>query len=664
MGKESYSLTWLHKYTSFIKNGQKPNVTYVLNWTRITVFQKKCLFILLTFGIFLMIHSSNWTCLFASMRLEEGNPCKIHKLDPWDKSLKEYLQEPPPIICSKHVSLMYVDQIGYLQLNHSATRLYNLTALSCVYHIIHRVDGDKKINMDKTGLPFEPPIFIPGRLFRIVCKNSGTQIIYDYVHVNIMWNESQSRENHIGKETDEQLSIIFLGIDSASRSHALRKLPKSYKYLTEQLNAYDFKGYMKVGLNSFPNMFPLLTGENSADHPLATYLREYLDNQPFLWYEKAMARYSTLWSEDRPHISTFIFNKGGFKKSPVDYYYRPYSLALDEIPPVIVDPLGKSTLHCYGNEDHYNLQIEYFKTFVKKYTTRLKFGFLWNNQMGHESFLSLGHADKPLFELLRWLKTNDHLKRSILIVGSDHGFRMGGPSTTYIGRLENNMPFLTIHIPDFLKSRYPWLHENLQYNTDKLISSYDLYETMKDVVFKKFLQIKSPIRNGDINRRSLFGRIPKQRTCKDAGIPVQFCSCYDNKVANTSLPVVKMLALYTVNYINQILFNRTNLCSKLTLKNISEARVIYIAKGDNSPGLFDWLFGSKRDDSGRYQLMLYTRPNNGLIEVMIDYKTISNNDSKIMIIGNPIRANKYGNQSHCVSNNTLLREYCFCSDQL
>jgi hypothetical protein len=125
-----------------------------------------------------------------------------------------------------------------------------------------------------------------------------------------------------------------------------------------------------------------------------------------------------------------------------------------------------------------------------------------------------------------------------------------------------------------------------------------------------------------------------------------------------------MLALYTVNYINQILFNRTNLCSKLTLKNISEARVIYIAKGDNSPELFDLLFGSKRDDSGRYQLMLYTRPNNGLFEVMIDYKTISNNDSKIMIIGNPIRANKYGNQSHCVSNNTLLKEYCFCSDQL
>jgi hypothetical protein len=57
--------------------------------------------------------------------------------------------------------------------------------------------------------------------------------------------------------------------------------------------------------------------------------------------------------------------------------------------------------------------------------------------------------------------------------------------------------------------------------------------------------------------------------------------------------------------------------ASITLKNISEARVIYIAKGDNSPGLFDWLFGSKRDDSGRYQLMLYTRPNNGLIEVMI-----------------------------------------------
>jgi hypothetical protein len=60
------------------------------------------------------------------------------------------------------------------------------------------------------------------------------------------------------------------------------------------------------------------------------------------------------------------------------------------------------------------------------------------------------------------------------------------------------------------------------------------------------------------------------------------------------------------------------------------------------------LFGSKRDDSGRYQLMLYTRPNNGLIEVMIDYRTISNNDSKIMIIGNPIRANKYDQNRNSV----------------
>ena len=36
-----------------------------------------------------------------------------------------------------------------------------------------------------------------------------------------------------------------------SLSHELRNLQKSHKYLNETLGAYDFKGYMKVGSNTF-----------------------------------------------------------------------------------------------------------------------------------------------------------------------------------------------------------------------------------------------------------------------------------------------------------------------------------------------------------------------------------------------------------------------------
>lgn len=606
---------------------------------------------------------------FGDVYHTQEKPCTLHKLNPWDNILTQYLIQPEPIKCSNKCSIMFVDENGYLQYNNSAISHYSLTSLKCVYHMIHRVDGDLKFTLQK-GITFEPPIFIYNRIFRVVCKNKMATV-YDFVHTNIVWNASQAREDEIGFETDNNLSVIYVGLDSVSRSHALRSLPKSYKYLTESLDAYDFRGYMKVGLNSFPNQIPLLTGEEHYTFHMENIVKSYLDGMPFIWKEPSTKHHVTLHAEDRPDISTMNYLKSGFRKPPVDYYYRPFTLAMDQTEPIIMDHLGKSTWHCYGNKDHFLLQIEFLKKYLTKYTKRLKFAYFWNNQIGHEDFISLGRGDQPLYELLQWLKSNGHLDRSVLIIGSDHGFRLGGASTTYIGRIENNMPFLMVYIPDVLKKKYPWLHRNLKYNTEKLTSAFDVHETMMSVINGNVSDNVSKQVYRSRTSRSLFQKIPEMRTCADAGIPDLYCTCYDSNPISTSHPVVLSLGNYAVQQLNSMLQNYHNVCRKLSLHNVTEARVMYIAEGDGDnahierkPGFFQRLLGNTEiDDSGRYVLIVYTKPNYGQLEIMVDYEKQASDgiENKMTMIGEPIRINRYGNQSHCIDDATL-RQYCLCFD--
>lgn len=643
---------------------------YCFRCLTMKLIRRKYFLLLILLTIPLVVYFLNPVPGVVSIFRSKGKPCKLHELDPWDRTLSQYLKTPQPIQCAQKYSLFFVDQNGYLQFNKTAVSQYSISSLKCMYHVIDRVDGDQDIRL-RPGIAFEPPVFVNNRVFRVICNTVDLKTVYDFVHFNIMWNESKSREESVAYETDTKLSVLYLGLDSASRSHALRKLPKSYKYLKEQLGAYDFKGYMKVGLNSFPNQIPLLTGEEHYKYPMENLLRTHLDEMPFIWKEKPMEHYMTLHSEDRPDISTMNYLKSGFRKSPVDYYYRPFSLAMDQIEPLIIEPLGKSTWHCYGNKDHFLLQIDYLKRFLTKYTKRLKFSFLWNNQIGHEDFISLGRGDQPLFELLQWLKSHGHLDRSVLIVGSDHGFRLGGASTTYVGRIENNMPFLMIYVPEKLKSNYPWLPRNLRYNTERLITPFDVHETMMDVIYSRF--VKTSVRDVQKSRtsRSLFSKIPEARTCADAGIPAQYCTCYDSSSVSTSHPVVIRLGKFAVQHLNLMLHDYQSVCRELVLKNVTEAKVMYIAEGDEDnshierhPGFFKRLQGiTETNESGRYVLMLYTKPNNGLIEIMIDYEkqAADGTNNKMTVIGEPVRVNKYGNQSHCINDSTL-RQYCLCFD--
>lgn len=608
--------------------------------------------------------------------------CEIPKLDPWDASVLKYTSKKSETIrCPVAFNLMFVNDNGVLHFNKSALRYYALERknLICGYQILKRTSGDTEVKF-QSKKELAPPAFINGTYFRVSCKIKE-RTVYDFLHFNPFWIEDATRDNEIGLETNDQYSILLIGIDSVSHSQALREIPKSYKYLKDTLGAINFKGYMKVGSNTFPNLIPLLTGMSHGSFPLVNNRLSYCDSMPLLWNEKALKRYATLYSEDRSDISTFNSLKSGFYLSPTDFYYRPYNMGMNLFTPVIMNPIGVPddkvawAYPCYANTNNFTIQVDHFKGFLNRYKGKLKFSFFWANA-AHEAFGLLQPLDDKFLELLQWMKTRGHLERAVVAVISDHGQRLGELAETYIGRLEGHFPFLNLIVPQIVKDRYPWIHRNLLLNSDKLTTHFDTHKTVIDIANGDFIDTVPPVSNRLV-ARNLFSPIPEARTCADAGIPTNFCKCEgEGKVISIEDELLKPLASYAVSQLNSALSNHTDICRNLILSNITEARVHSICSKPEKPiktgiGLLDaFLTHNMAWDSEtcgvikRYKIVFHTLPSKGVFEVMVEYndRTEEGRNSSLSLVGDISRVDRYGYQSHCIKDNALLVQYCYCKD--
>ena len=256
--------------------------------------------------------------------------CIIPKLDPYDSSIMKFVWDPEPLLCDKVPSLMFVDAGGLLQLNSSSIPYYDvdISKLKCEYRICSRHIDDDHVTFS-SAVPFTPPVYIGSDFFSVACMDSHGNPVYERLLTNIALNTTQSKKSVL-QESDNHLSVIMFGLDSVSRSCTIRKLPKTFKFLTETLGAYDFKGHMKVGENTLPNLVPLLTGRRvwSDELPITDYAHQPYDSFPFIWNNFSEAGYITIFAEDMPEISTFNYLTKGFIHPPADHYMRPYWIAM------------------------------------------------------------------------------------------------------------------------------------------------------------------------------------------------------------------------------------------------------------------------------------------------------------------------------------------------
>lgn len=88
--------------------------------------------------------------------------------------------------------------------------------------------------------------------------------------------------------TSPHFNVLMYGFDSLSRNAFMRKLPKSYKYLTDELNGDVLQGYNIVGDGTPQALIPLLTGYTELELPETR--KRYHNSQP-------VNIYPMIWNE-------------------------------------------------------------------------------------------------------------------------------------------------------------------------------------------------------------------------------------------------------------------------------------------------------------------------------------------------------------------------------
>jgi hypothetical protein len=299
------------------------------------------------------------------------------------------------------------------------------------------------------------------------------------------------------------------------------------------------------------------------------------------------------------------------------------------------------------NEEPNSNKPYFFLNFLTEYT--------------HDNFAIPSYIDQEFKEMIENFDKLGYLDNTLLFIFSDHGSRLSSYAyQTDAGMMEKNLPFVSIRLPKILwNSQY---QTNLLENKNKLVTAFDIFQTLRHFYHLNGNYSKELDRNqfklNDKNVRqlrgiSLFEEIPINRSCNDAFIPVNFCSCNSETIVNEV--EFKSLSNFTFNevsnfiikYINNLNEKFRNICELFYLHSIHRVRKLVFP---NQKNLF--------------QFVLIVSPGDAWFQIVIKLNQSQNNtDKPFSVFGKVVRESPYGNQSHCIEN-WYLKNYCYCKDLL
>ncbi|KAK0087881.1 hypothetical protein PV325_013870 [Microctonus aethiopoides] len=457
------------------------------------------------------------------------------------------------------------------------------------------------------------------------------------------------------------LNVLMFGFDSLSRNTFIRKLPKTYGYLTKNLNVQVLEGYNIIGDGTPQALIPILTGKIELELP-ETRKRmgakaNYVDVYPMIWKKFKDSGYITGFMEDVAHIGTFTYRLKGFKEQPTDHYMRSYYLA--------AAPYFKnSKKFCMGGIPRHKVMMNYITNIFDTYRDNPKFVFGFHGELSHDSYNDIGAADDDLNDWIKQLQDHGHLNNTLLILMSDHGHRFADIRNTLAGKQEERLPFFSFVFPSWFKQVHPKAYANIVYNIKRLSTPFDIHKTLESI-----LKMETPMQ-GDTSQRdiSLFNEIPSYRTCADAFIEPHWCACLSWQEMSTTDPIIIAAANSFINFLNSYTEEHRNICHVLHL-----GQIIWSAKLIPTKGLLTFkksgdLDGFMGDFSAKtafshetYQIKVKTQPGEGLFEASIEYDVTKNIFN--IKISDVSRINKYGSQARCVENDFFhLRKYCNCKN--
>uniref|UniRef100_A0A1A9X438 DUF229 domain-containing protein n=1 Tax=Glossina brevipalpis TaxID=37001 RepID=A0A1A9X438_9MUSC len=485
-------------------------------------------------------------------------------------------------------------------------------------------------------------------------------------------------------------NILMYGYDSLSHNAVIRKLPKTYNYLTNVLDSIILKSYNIVGDGTPQALIPILTGFTELELPDT---RKRISNTlmvdevyPFIWNDYKQQGYVTSFNEDAPHIGTFTYRLNGFKKQPVHHYLRTFYLESNNI--------LFSKDYCISHQPNHLVMMDYTKNFMIKYSDTPRFVFSFHASLSHGSINLIQAADDDMVTWLEKLKQKQLLENTILIFMSDHGNRFQEVRNTLQGKQEERLPFFSFAFPDSFKKRFPREYANFVKNSERLTTPFDIHATLAHILelqsmkesstssfdesfYDDFLKSKKPVAalksklsNLAKNRaKSLFKPLPQNRSCAEAYIEPHWCACLNWKPLNLNVSANMGTALRAadtiLNVINKATETFRSYCNVLQLKHINWAMhlrphndLLAFKKSSDIDGFLPDLNNGNSEINNE----IVVTPGDSLFEASVSHNLNSlAMQSKLSDIS---RVNKYGSQANCIyERNPELRKYCYCKKQ-
>nr|XP_034184606.1 uncharacterized protein LOC117606349 [Osmia lignaria] len=605
-----------------------------------------------------LIHISQLIKESDQPSVREGDvACKLPHLDVSNPEITKFLHDVPPLSCTPEDWVIL--RGSRLVISNRAKKKYG--SISCSFSEILR-DDDYNVSFMPSVESDDSYVLKHSDFVNVKCESKNGDEWHS-VMAGVKDDpqvKEKNRWENVGSKA-LKLNVLMFGFDSLSRNTFIRKLPKTYRYLKEYLNALVLEGYNIVGDGTPQALIPILTGKIELELPdtrkrmglKANYVNVY----PMIWNQYKQHGYITGFMEDVHHIGTFTYRLKGFKEQPTDHYMRTFYLAASPY-------FRYYNKYCVGGIPRHMVMLNYIKEIFNVHKNQPKFLFGFHGELSHDSYNDIGVVDDDLHNWLKDLHEFGHLNNTVLILMSDHGHRFAEIRNTVQGKQEERLPFFSFVFPPWFKKVYPEAYANFLHNTHYLTTPFDVHKTLETI-----LNLETPkIGNRHERAISLFDKVPLDRTCADAFIEPHWCACLSWQEISVDENNVIAAAKYFIEFLNQYTEDHRDICEPLKLKEILWAAKLIPNKGllkfqksGDQDGFIGDFSAKTKLTSEIYQLKVKTKPGDGLFEVSITYDIKKNAFSTK--ISDVSRINMYGSQARCVENSLYhLRKYCYCKD--
>lgn len=599
--------------------------------------------------------------------------CRIPELPLHSPDIDKFLEKVPPLACEgKHADWIRCSGSRCFAQPRPLAEHFQL---HCTFvDILRRNDYEvmepgigRQFTFKSTSDYFD---LIESDYVRVKCKSSKTGERWTGVAIGVR-KELQRRllqRPLMDYAKGKPFNVLIFGFDSLSRNAFVRKLPKSYAYLTETIGAHVLTGYNIVGDGTPQALIPILTGHSELELPETRKRKQgsvSCDAFPMIWRYFRRGGYVTGFNEDLPKVGTFTYRLNGFDEQPTDHYMRSYFLATDS-------RNDRYERLCTGDRPRHSVFMNYTIQLLEggegEEQRHPKFIFSFHGELSHDSINLIEVADEDFLVFLKTLVTRSLLEDTILVVMSDHGNRFADVRDTFQGKLEERLPFFSFAFPERFQTAFPKEYKTFVTNSKgRLVTPFDINRTLRHILeLQRGEGVPPPPNMRHPGRAlSLFTAISENRSCANAYIEPHWCSClqwtdiksFDNRAIRAAITVT--------DHINKLTLNFREICAQLKVE-----RIVWVGKMAPSDNLVQFQAASDRDgylgsfdetrkSSPIYQVKLVTKPGNGIYEATVQYDPVSR--GYVVDTAHISRVNKYGDQADCIyARDPELRKFCYC----